>query len=268
MFYRFIQPSAPLALFIRHYWFLEMDAAEGVGQLQRVVPNGYVELTFHFSDRLQMIKQQSDLQPRTILSGQKTGFFDVLPTGKTEMLSIQFFPHSAGLFFDLPLNELSNENIDLSEIIGNVSRDLEEQLCHLKTLQQRINRIEQFLLKQLSRKTEYEWKRMVHNIQLINDSNGGITPQLLADESCLSRKQHERMFKKMVGLTPKQYLKIIRFQYTLFAHQQHPLENLTSLAYRCGYYDQSHMNNEFKEFSGITPRQYFTDCETPYSDYF
>ncbi len=268
MLYRLIPPSSPLAPFIKSYWFLEMEAYEGIGQLERVVPNGFIELTFHYGDHLQKIKHTKELQPGIILSGQKTGFFDVLPTGKTQMLSIQFFPHSASLFFDLPMDELSNETLDLGEILGSCARDLEEQLLHLQTLEQRVQHIERFLLHRLSRKTEYAWDRMVHNIKLINQSNGKITLDELTGGACLSRKQHERIFKKFVGLSPKQYLKIVRFQYTLFAHQQHPNENLTELAYRCGYYDQSHMINDFKDFSGITPKQYFTDCETPYSDYF
>jgi AraC-like DNA-binding protein len=245
-----------------------MDAYEGIGHLERVVPNGFIELTFHFGDRLQKIKHTQELQPGIILCGQKTGFFDVLPTGKTQMLSIQFFPHSAGLFFDLPMDELSNETLDLGEIMGRAACELKEQLLHLQTLEQRVQHIERFLLRQLSRKTEYDWDRMVQNIKLIDRSNGKITLDELADGACLSRKQHERVFKKFVGLSPKKYLKIIRFQYTLFAHQQHPHESLTTLAYRCGYYDQSHMINDFKDLSGITPKQYFTDCETPYSDYF
>lgn len=98
MNFRLIAPAPILSLYIKHYWFLEMEADEGVNELQRVVPNGFIELTFHFADHLRKIKFREELQPGIIISGQKTGFFDVLPTGKTQMLSIQFYPHSAGLF--------------------------------------------------------------------------------------------------------------------------------------------------------------------------
>lgn len=268
MNFRLIAPAPILSLYIKHYWFLEMEADEGVNELQRVVPNGFIELTFHFADHLRKIKFREELQPGIIISGQKTGFFDVLPTGKTQMLSIQFYPHSAGLFFDLPMHELSNETLDLQDILGPIARELEEQLHDLSTLEQRINHIEHFLLGRLSRKTEYEWNRIVHNITLLNQSNGIITVKGLANAACLSLKQHERIFKQFVGLSPKQYLKVIRFQYALFEHQQRPTQSLTQLAYSCGYYDQSHMINDFRKLSGITPRQYFTECEEPISDYF
>lgn len=268
MNFRLIKPRVALSAFVRHYWFLEMEAGEGLGVAQRVVPNGYVELTFHFADKLRKVKTTEELQPNIIISGQKTGFFDVIPTGKTSMLSVQFFPHSAGLFFDIPINELADETIDLREIAGWAADELEDRLCYCDGIDNKVALIEQFLEARLSERNIYDQQRIAHNIALINTFNGQLTVDELAADACLSRKQHERVFKKMVGLSPKQFLKVIRFQYALLAHQQHSNESMTELAYRCGYYDQSHMISDFRELSGITPGQYFNDCETPYSDYF
>ncbi len=266
MNFRLIKPSTSLSMYIKRYWFLEMEAYEAVGE--RVIPTGYVELTFHFADRLKKRTFIDEMQPGIILSGQKTGFFDVLPTGKISMLSIQFFPHSTSLFFDLPIDELANETLDLSDVIGTPARELEEQLYDLPTLEDKVKHIESFLLIRLSCKSEYSWKRIFHNISFINRSSGMVTGDLLASEACLSRKQHERIFKQMVGLSPKQFLKVIRFQYTLYTHELYPFESLTELAYRCGYYDQSHMINDFRELSGKTPKQYFKECSNSTSDYF
>lgn len=266
MNFRLIQPTASLSMYIKQYWFLEMEAYEAVGE--RVVPTGYVELTFHFADHLLQRKKIDEIQPGIIICGQKTGFFDVLPTGKISMLSVQFFPHSASLFFDVPMDELSNETLDLSSVMGASAQELEEQLYDLPTIEDKVKHIECFLLRRLSRKTEYTWNRIFHNISLINQSNGMITIDQLASEACLSRKQHERIFKQMVGLSPKQFLKVIRFQQTLHVHQLYPIESLTELAYRCGYYDQSHMINNFLELSGKTPKQYFKECSDSASDYF
>ena len=183
------------------------------------------------------------------------------------------FPYSfiltASHYFSIyPSIELTNETLDMSTVIGAQARELEEQLYDLPSLEDKVKHIEKFLLHRLTLKQEYIWKRVCHNIQLINQHNGMITPDQLASEACLSRKQHERIFRQMVGLSPKQFLKVIRFQYAIYAHQQYPFESLTELAYRCGYYDQSHMINDFHDLSDITPRQYFSTCETPNSDYF
>jgi len=268
MQFRLIKPSPLLAPYIRQYWYLEMDASEGMQRLERVVPNGFVEMTFHFSDRLMKIAETCEMQPGVIISGQKTGFFDVLPTGRTEMLSVQFYPHSTGLFFPFPVSELTDYSLHLADAVGAVARELEEQLHELSSLEERVTHIERFLLQLLTRSSSYQWNRICHSIQLINTSKGIVPVSELADAACLSRKQHEREFKKMVGLSPKQYLKVIRFQAALYVHQQFPGASLTELAYRCGYFDQSHMINDFRQLSGITPGQYFAECEAPYSDYF
>lgn len=266
MEFRLISPTASLSKYIKQYWFLEMEAGEAVGE--RVVPSGYVEITFHFADHLIKRKQTDQMQAGIVLCGQKTDFFDVLPTGKISMLTVQFFPHSAGLFFDFPVHELVNLTVDMKEVLGSRVRDLEEQLYYILTLEGKINQIELFLWQLLIRKTNYSWDRVSHNIQLINQCNGQISAEQLASAACLSRKQHDRVFQHMVGLSPKQFLKVVRFQYSLYAHQQHPTESLTELACRCGYYDQSHMISDYKELSGITPKQYFTRCDNPVSDYF
>lgn len=89
----------------------------------------------------------------------------------------------------------------------------------------------------------------------------------LASHACFSRKQYERMFTENIGLTPKQFMRVVRFQYAIYRRSADKNLTLTSLAYECGYYDQSHMINEFREFSGVAPREFFASCEAM-SDYF
>jgi AraC-like DNA-binding protein len=70
-----------------------------------------------------------------------------------------------------------------------------------------------------------------------------------------------------VGTSPRQFLKTVRFQNALHTKFNQKSVSLTQLACDCGYYDQSHMINDFKSLSGFTPGEYFACCE-PYSDYF
>ncbi|MBC8182113.1 AraC family transcriptional regulator [candidate division KSB1 bacterium] len=75
------------------------------------------------------------------------------------------------------------------------------------------------------------------------------------------------MFSKFIGITPKQYLKTIRFQLSLHKKAQNDKLNITELAYESGYYDQAHLINEFKSLTGQTPKQYF-DKNISFSDFF
>ena len=96
---------------------------------------------------------------------------------------------------------------------------------------------------------------------------GNISISQMASEAYLCRRQFERIFAEHVGISPKQYLKIIRFQYAIFQKQQNINLDMIDLSYKSGYFDQSHFINDFKSLCGLTPKQYFTENEVC-SDFF
>jgi len=113
----------------------------------------------------------------------------------------------------------------------------------------------------------FNFSRINHAINIISQARGKISIENLASETCLSRKQFERKFSELIGITPKQYLKTIRLQYSLFLKSRKRKLNITDLAYEVGYYDQAHFINDFKSQTGYTPKQYF-DNNSAYSDFF
>ena len=99
------------------------------------------------------------------------------------------------------------------------------------------------------------------------EMRGSVNISAMAREHALSTRQFERKFKEVAGLSPKLYSRIIRFQ----AATKHKLNgrcDLTEVAYACGYYDQSHFINDFREFSGYTPKEFFWNAAegTQYMD--
>lgn len=114
---------------------------------------------------------------------------------------------------------------------------------------------------------DYNYKRIHSAIEKINLGENGISVSKLADSICLSEKQFQRIFAEHVGIGPKEFMRIVRFHKALYTLQCNPNSDFTSLAYICGYYDQAHLTNEFKAFSGYNPGQYISLCD-PYSDYF
>ena len=84
---------------------------------------------------------------------------------------------------------------------------------------------------------------------------------------CRMEKIDFRTVPEDIGISPKQYLKIIRFQSAIFLKQKNNNLNMTELSYESGYLDQSHFINDFKSLSGLTPKQYFAEKEI-YSDFF
>lgn len=259
--FKIIKPSAVLAPYVRHYWILESD---DVSNSQRVIPTGNVELLFHRG--YQMIKNGREI-PRTSVSGQSISFADLIPTGVVNMIAVVFQPFGARAFFDMPVYELSELVVSADEINMKVLKELEDKILNTSNDSMCIRLIEVFLLNRLNPFKEYNYKRMVEAVSSINLCGGEISVSRLAEKVCLSNKQFQRVFCEHVGTTPKEFMRIVRFHKALFTLQNTPEMNFTHLAYECGYYDQAHMANECKLFSGYSPSEYISVCD-PYSDYF
>ncbi len=88
----------------------------------------------------------------------------------------------------------------------------------------------------------------------------------LAEMSCLSKKQFERVFRKMVGMNVKEYSRVVRLQRSIFMLQQGH-RDYCDISFHCGFADQSHFIREFKTMTGYTPTQLIKTCN-PYSDLF
>ena len=269
MIYQTFKPISQLERFIRFFWILEQDSRLSNCEPERVIANGCVEMILHFGDRTQNVRQNqtSDYQPQTLISGHLTEYFDVVQTGMTRFLCILFKPQALRLFFDLPANELTNQQVDLELIKGSCSSDLSDQIANAASNEERIKIVERYLLKRLTERNIYNFERMGAVINFVNSTTGSISVKEMAGKACLSDKQFYRIFSEQVGLSPKQFLRTIRLQQIFYMVQCNPKIELSELVYRCGYYDQAHFINDFKLQTGMSPTTCFAKCNTS-SDYF
>lgn len=262
------KPSSILSQYVKQYWAIEDCLSPANEHIQRIVPNGLMELMFYLGNKPKALDEKKNLSENTIVSGQQKGFYDILVTEKLSLFSISFQPYGAAMFFNIPSNDFFNQNIPLKHILKDKVTELESELYDSATFEKKIKVVEKFLMNQLRNSAkEYELKRIVKSVEAINKSNGLIDIESLSSIACLSRKQYERTFSEYIGTSPRQFLRTIRFQNSLRLKQRNKNIQLTELAYACGYYDQSHMINDYKLLSGKTPTHYFSECE-PYSDYF
>lgn len=268
MDYCISEPSPALSQLVRHYWAMENSLPAGIEHYQRIVPSGLTELTFYFDSIPESQDTVISIDGQTVVTGQLNYFYDLKVTRKLSLFSVIFQPLGLVRILNIPANELFNRNVPLKYILKDQSAELEARLYAAATFQERIRITEQFLLQCLNKdESKDPFRRIQHVVRLINQAKGLIDIDTMASEACLSRKQFERTFTGMIGTTPKQFIKTVRFQNAIHERSMHREENLTTLAYKCGYYDQSHMINDFVRLSGMTPKDYFTECE-PFSDYF
>jgi len=268
MEYCIARPSFPLSKFIKHYWTIENCIPYPGKHTQRIVPNGLLEIMFYLGDKPVSADPTRSINENFIVTGHLREFYDINVSGKLSLISVLFKPHGLSVFFDIPLNEIYNQNVPFRYIFKHDAFELENKLCGSNSFAERIRIIEAYLLQILNKRVKkYDFDRIERSIHLINRSRGVISIDHLASEVCYSRKQFERVFALYVGTSPKQFLKTIRFQNSINEKSRNMSANLTDLTYQCGYYDQSHMINDFQKLAGMSPKQYFNECE-PYSDYF
>ncbi|MFO7977067.1 MAG: helix-turn-helix domain-containing protein [Bacteroidales bacterium] len=262
------RPSNFLAPYVKHYWAVENCMPAGEVHLQRIVPNGLMELMFYLEDLPRSLHQRKPLEEHTLLSGQQKGFYDICVGGKLSLFSVSLHPFGARMLLGIPSDECFDQNLPLRTVLGSEVDVVEDRLREARSFKAKVGLVEQFFFRRLKKaKKEYELGRIAASIELINQAKGQVDIQQLASTACLSRKQYERTFREFIGTTPRHFLRTIRFQNSLQQKKTHHDYSLADLAFHCGYYDQSHMTNEFRLFSGKTPVQYFAECE-PHSDYF
>lgn len=267
MYSRILKPSSFLAPYIKMYWTFENVLNPGEKCIQRIIPNGLPEIIFYLEDIPEILTEKRHLKSHSMISGQKNDYYDLVISGKTKLFSIIFEPFGLPVFFDMPVSEIFNRSVPLRFIVGPRLDELEDLLYKTKHPEEQQMIVEKFLFQQLIKKQNYQLGRISESIKRMNLSGGGNPVPQLASHVCLSRKQYERTFNDLVGISPKQFLRVIRFQRALFGRQNHPGLKLTEFACDAGYFDQSHMISEFKQFSGLTPKQFFEQCP-PFSDYF
>lgn len=261
-------PTPPLDRYIKFYWILEDCSVTASEESVRIIPTACPEMTFYFGDKYYTLSEGNSkiYQPDFVLSGQKSTFTDLCPTGRAGIFSVMFKPHGAGMFFDMPLNSIFDYNVSISDIIGDKVRTIQDALANAGN-REKVLIMESFLKGMLKEKKNDNFARISAAISSTDANSGNIDIKALSDISCWSTKQFQRNFSDLVGITPKQFTRTVRFQYTIFVKQNNPKISLTELSHLCGYYDQSHFINEFRHFTGMTPKEYFKNEEIC-SDYF
>lgn len=103
---------------------------------------------------------------------------------------------------------------------------------------------------------EHQSSLVAYTSNVLMHSAGTMTVNEIAEESGYSQRYITQCFQEETGLKPKKFGEIMRFQSAISALQESTDETLTDIATDLGYYDQSHFIHEFKQYAGITPRQY------------
>jgi AraC-like DNA-binding protein len=254
--YRSQSPSPPLDAFIERFW-LCADAPEH--RAERILPSGTIELVFNLRDdeiricdpaRLGGVRRLSG----AAVSGTYGSFFVIDTLVHASIVGVHFRPGGAVPFLGVPASELTGTHADLADFWGPAAAELRERLCAATTAAQRFSLLEAALLRRLRRPPG---RHGAVALALAAFQRAEVeSVRAVAASAGLSQRRFIQVFAAEVGLTPKLYCRVRRFQRARRLVGTAVAPDWAGIAAACGYYDQSHLIRDFKEISGLSPTAY------------
>jgi AraC-like DNA-binding protein len=249
----FYTPSSDLAPYVKYYWKVTTPYPAP----SAISPSGYPELIFQFGDPvlIRISSMEKGSVPLALIAGQITRPVNLTFSGMLQCFCVKLMPYSLRALFRVNSSSLTDTTTDLEEVDPGLNQYLFHKLSDAGNDHERVRIIETTLRKMLRLNGEsvssLTSSVLKHCLSVSNPSFSDIIAG-----SGVSRRTLERNIKQDIGLTPKKFIKIIRFNRAFSMLQERPGINLQDIAYLNGYYDLSHFINEFREYSGCSPTKY------------
>lgn len=268
MIYKVHKATFPLDQFIDVFVYFER--VEHAHTVDRFLPNGDTEILIDFHDTPQFIYDNNTLKEiqachHVWASGVRTEPITIPSGNGAAMMVIAFKKGMAAPFFPFPMEEISDCVVDADLVWGSEFGDLRERLLDTKNIELRFRMVEDFLLTKFRSKLNLN-PCVAFAVDEMTERPDALSIARMNTKIGYSQKHFTEMFRKQVGVTPKSYLKIMRFQKAVRTIDAAVSIDWRLIAQDCGFYDQAHFINDFKHFSGFTPEQY-SKIHTNYQNY-
>jgi AraC-like DNA-binding protein len=244
MIYRRRAPRPPLSDFVELLWLFESAASSHASE--RVLPTGTVELVINLGE-------DTAGSFDAVVAGPHSRFFVLDTSRPSSIIGVHFKPGGAFPFFALPLDELRNRHVPLEALWGRRAAELRERLLAAEGAEAKLALLERLLLSLLGR-PQSRHAAVGHALAAFRRGPRRIAD--VVDETGLSPRRFIGLFSDEVGLTPKSFCRIRRFQRTVALLHRVRAVDWAETALACGYCDQSHMIHDFQDFAGLSPANY------------
>lgn len=254
--FNFCRPKFPLSKFVDSFWLHEGYKTQQ--KTERILPTGTLELVVNLRrNELRFydaeLPEKSSCFSGAIVSG---AFGSALaPADEALIIGVHFKPGGAFPFLGLPAGELADTHVDLETLWGPSAGLLQEHLSEARSNTERFALLEQALLSRLSYCVSPH-PAVSAALEMFRKNRLQPKVREAAKYLRLSERRFIQVFKAEVGVTPKLFSRIQRFQQTRTLIQQNLSPDWAALALDLGYFDQSHLIREFLEFSGLSPTDY------------
>jgi AraC-like DNA-binding protein len=238
---------------------------------QKLIPSAFTYLSYNHKDMPVSVfgKKKVHPQRRLQIAGPKINeHIYVEYNGTLEQILIEFTASGFYYLFHESPSQFINSLYCLDDILlPTESEKLNETLKRSNTVQRKIHSLERFLLKRSSNAIppcEY----VENSLKLIGEARGNITIKELIDKLSISERQLDRRFREVVGITPKQFAKIVQLHFVINLMYIKKYNTFQDIAYFASYYDLAHFYHIFKDFTGFSPVEFINSDEHLAFEYF
>jgi AraC-like DNA-binding protein len=248
------RPAPALRHLIRHYYQVQ-DSLVGRVSLQPVPARSPQILEFMFGTRYQvhrLDRERTENVRSVALVGARTcRSAELILSGTVDAFTIVFQPGAFSTLFQLPAVELTNWDFDGEEVLGRRISELYARLGEVSAFDDRVRVADDWLM--AVRPASESVSAIVRTAMAVIRNDGSVRISELAHQTGLGIRQFERRFDHEIGISPKLYARIVRFEAALRRRAVSPTTRWTDIAHDLGYHDQMHMVHDFTRLSGDSP---------------
>ena len=257
MIYRYIQPSPHLRPYINRYMLLHFRfSAADLAPVKPFVPSPSQGITFYPRGFLTEHNPETGIatrRPQTVIFGQHLSRLNLrLCQDEYLMLDVSFQPGVLSKFIRLPLGEFTDRNIDAEAVLSAEIRAVNEQLANAVQYEQLTEIVETYRWQRIQR-LHIDLQPIEKVSRLVLANAVPVSMDNWAADACLSISAFERRFRQQMGISPKLFARIIRFDRAVQLRATNLGLDWLGVALQSGYTDYQHLAKEFKEFGGATP---------------
>jgi AraC-like DNA-binding protein len=248
-----VQPPAALAHLVACLW--EIRSPTITDKQLRVLPNGCVDIVIYAGDTSRGEGMARIVGPphRSFIVGSTLRSFIVRSAGRGHVVGASLLPTGVQPLLGVPARIIGESIAPLDDILGSAAGAIEESILAGRD-DRCLARLGDALVRLDAIREPHA--TVAHAVHRVRTAGGRKRMDVLADETNLSVRQLERVFREHVGLGPKTYSRLVRFDGAARGIRARGTSSWTHFALTHGYCDQAHFINDFKEFAGVTPVQF------------
>jgi AraC-like DNA-binding protein len=250
MNYQTIEPVGVLKDYVQYFWILKVSKDFIPTFDFQTFADGSSGIIVQQAQGQSGVKRDGNYLPTSFIYGQSTQ-----PTFSVGMaglfaVGVVFHPHTIHELFEIDAYVLTNNVIPLQDFIPNSK--LEQQV--FGDTKKALYTLSKFLIEQIGIKGTNVGEIFPNALQLIQHHRGALPVRDILSHYQISERKLQRLFLKTIGVSPRMFLQITRFQHAVKILKTSPNTRIVELSHDLGYSDQAHFIHTVKKFSGFSPR--------------